>query len=52
MLSGARHDDKAPIQAAIDYAVAHDLAGVYCPAGNYRTFNTIYSGSARKHAAV
>jgi hypothetical protein len=36
------HDDTAAIQTAIDYAFAHNLSGVYCPAGNYLTSRTIY----------
>lgn len=35
-------DDTAAIQAAIDYAFAHNLAGVYCPAGTYLTSSPIY----------
>ena len=35
-------DDTAAIQAAIDYAFAHNLTGVYCPAGTYKTTSTIY----------
>ncbi|MGC2074790.1 MAG: glycosyl hydrolase family 28-related protein, partial [Xanthobacteraceae bacterium] len=35
-------DDTAAIQAAIDYAFAHNLTAVYCPAGNYKTSSTIY----------
>lgn len=37
-----KHDDTAAIQAAIDYAFAHDLAGVYCPTGTYKTSSIIY----------
>ncbi len=36
------HDDTAAIQGAIDYAFAHGLKAVYCPAGNYKTTSTIY----------
>jgi Pectate lyase superfamily protein len=36
------HDDTAAFQAAIDYAFAHNLTAVYCPAGNSITSNTIY----------
>jgi pectate lyase-like protein len=36
------HDDTAAIQRAIDYAFAHNLTTVYCPAGTYKTSNTIY----------
>jgi hypothetical protein len=35
-------DDTAAIQAAIDYAFAHNLTAVYCPAGNYKISSTIY----------
>jgi hypothetical protein len=35
-------DDTAAIQAAIDYAFAHGLPGVYCPNGVYKTSSTIY----------
>ena len=49
-IGNGRHDDTAAIQAAIDYAFAHNLAGVYCPAGTYVTSATIYldpSGNLR-----
>ena len=36
------HDDTAAIQAAIDYAFAHGLTAVYCPAGSYKTSDTIW----------
>lgn len=36
------HDDTAAIQAAIDYAFAHNRRAVYCPVGNYKTAKTIY----------
>lgn len=35
-------DDTAAIQAAIDYAFAHNLSAVYCPAGVYKVSSTIY----------
>lgn len=35
-------DDTAAIQKAIDYAFAHNLTAVYCPAGTYKTTSTIY----------
>src|SRR5271167_757793 len=35
-------DDTAAIQAAIDYAFAHNLTAVYCPAGSYKTSSTLY----------
>src|SRR5271169_6570170 len=35
-------DDTAAIQAAIDYAFAHFLPGVYCPKGNYKTTDSIW----------
>ena len=41
-IGNGSHDDTAAIQAAIDYAFAHNLSGVYCPAGTYRTTSTIY----------
>ena len=41
-IGNGKHDDTAAIQAAIDYAFAHNLTGVYCPAGTYKTSSTIY----------
>ena len=41
-MGNGSHDDTAAIQAAIDYAFAHNLTGVYCPAGSYKTSGTIY----------
>ena len=35
-------DDTVAIQSAIDYVFAHNLTGVYCPAGYYKTSNTIW----------
>jgi Pectate lyase superfamily protein len=35
-------DDRASIQAAIDYAIANDIAAVYIPAGNYKTTAPLY----------
>jgi Pectate lyase superfamily protein len=40
--TGNGTDDTAAIQAAIDYAFANSLAGVYCPAGTYLTSSSIY----------
>jgi Pectate lyase superfamily protein len=41
-IGNGSHDDTAAIQAAIDYAFAHNLSAVYCPAGTYKTTGTIY----------
>src|SRR5271169_5637139 len=41
-MGNGSHDDTAAIQAAIDYAFAHNLRGVYCPVGTYKTSSTIY----------
>jgi Pectate lyase superfamily protein len=41
-IGNGSHDDTAAIQAAIDYAFAHNRTAVYCPAGNYKTSSTIY----------
>jgi hypothetical protein len=41
-MGNGRHDDTAAIQKAIDYAFAHNLTAVYCPAGVYKTTSTIY----------
>lgn len=41
-IGNGSHDDTAAIQAAIDYAFAHKLSAVYCPAGTYKTTSTIY----------
>lgn len=35
-------DDTAAIQAAIDYAFAHNVTGVYCPQGAYKTSGPLY----------
>ena len=41
-IGNGSHDDTAAIQAAIDYAFAHNRPAVYCPAGTYKTSNTIW----------
>lgn len=41
-IGNGNHDDTAAIQAAIDYAFAHKLNAVYCPAGTYKVSNTIW----------
>ena len=41
-MGNGSQDDTAAIQAAIDYAFAHNLSGVYCPVGTYKTSNTIW----------
>jgi hypothetical protein len=41
-IGNGSHDDTAAIQAAIDHAFAHNLPAVYCPAGTYKTSNTIW----------
>src|SRR5271169_3280149 len=35
-------DDTAAIQAAIDYASAHNSSAVYCPVGTYKVSSTIW----------
>jgi Pectate lyase superfamily protein len=35
-------DDTVAVQAAVDYGFAHNVHGIYCPAGNYKTTSTIY----------
>jgi hypothetical protein len=41
-IGNGSHDDTAAIQAAIDYAFAHNRPAVYCPAGTYKTSSPIY----------
>jgi hypothetical protein len=36
------NDDTAAIQAAIDYAYNHNIQGIFCPSGTYKTTRTIY----------
>lgn len=42
-IGNGSHDDTAAIQAAIDYAFAHNRPAVYCPAGTYKTSSPITS---------
>jgi hypothetical protein len=41
-IGNGSHDDTAAIQAAIDYAFAHNRNAIYCPAGTYKVSNTIW----------
>jgi hypothetical protein len=41
-MGNGSHDDTAAIQAAVDYAFAHNRNAVYCPAGTYKISNTIF----------